>query len=93
MLMVVTGMQRMAVSHFGVMRRLFMIAGFGMLCGFAVMLGRVLVMFGGLLVMLVNFLTVHGRLPARRIVVRGASPRSMKHATRRQYKCDAFRSM
>ncbi len=41
----------MAVRAVGVMRSLFMIAGFVVLGGFMVMLGGVLVMFGGLFMM------------------------------------------
>jgi hypothetical protein len=44
-------------------RRLFVIAGLGVLGGFAMMLGRMLVVIRGELVMFVNVMTVHCRLP------------------------------
>jgi hypothetical protein len=67
-LVVLGGMQRMAVGYFGVMRGLLVIAGLGMFGGFAMMLGRMLVVLGGLFMMLVNLVlvhivTVHRRLP------------------------------
>jgi hypothetical protein len=46
-----------------VVRRLIVIAGFMMLGGFAVMLRRVLVMFGGLVMMLDACVVAHGALP------------------------------
>jgi hypothetical protein len=49
---VMFGVAGMTVRGMGVVRRLFVIAGFVMLGGFAVMLGSMLVMLGGLLMML-----------------------------------------
>ena len=49
--MVFFGVAGMAVGAVGVMRRLFVMAGLMVLGGFAVMLSRVLVMFGGLVMM------------------------------------------
>jgi hypothetical protein len=63
MLVMLGGVQRMAVGHFGVVRRLFVIAGLGVLGGFAMMLGRMLMMVRGMLVMFVNVMAVHRRLP------------------------------
>jgi hypothetical protein len=57
------GMAGMAVGGVGVVRRLIVIAGFMMLGGFAVMLRRVLVMFGGLVMMLDACVVAHGALP------------------------------
>jgi hypothetical protein len=48
------GVAGMTVGAVGVVRRLFVIAGFVMLGGFAVMLGRVLVMFGSLVMMVLD---------------------------------------
>jgi hypothetical protein len=69
LVVMVVGMQRMSTRHFGVMRGLFVVAGLGMFGGFAMMLGRMIVMLGGLFVMLVDvvfvhIVTVHRRLPA-----------------------------
>jgi hypothetical protein len=44
------GVAGMAMGAVGVVRRLFVIAGFVVLGGFTVMLGGMLVMFGGLVV-------------------------------------------
>jgi hypothetical protein len=57
------GMAGMAVGGVGVVGRLIVIAGFMMLGGFAVMLRRVLVMFGGLVMMLDACVVAHGALP------------------------------
>ena len=61
-LMVLDGMQMVAVRDLRMMRGLFMIAGLMMLGGFAMMLGRVLMMICGMLVVLVNLVVVHGSL-------------------------------
>jgi hypothetical protein len=60
------GMQSMPVRYAGVMRGLFVIAGFGVLSGFAMVFCRVFVMFGGMLVVLVNIVALHCRLPVGR---------------------------
>jgi hypothetical protein len=52
--MMLLGMAGMAVGGMGVMRRLLVIAGLMMFGGFAVMLGRVFVMFGGLVMMVLD---------------------------------------
>ena len=62
------GVQVMPVRHAGMMRSLFVLAGFMVLRGFAVMFGRMLVVMRSLFVMLVNLvlvqvLAVHRRLP------------------------------
>jgi hypothetical protein len=57
------GMAGVAVGGVGVMRGLFVIAGFVMLGGFAVMLRRVLVVFGGLVMVLDACVVAHGALP------------------------------
>jgi hypothetical protein len=57
------GMAGMAVGGVGVMRGLFVIAGFMMLGGFAVMLRRVLVVLGGLVMVLDACVVAHGSLP------------------------------
>jgi hypothetical protein len=60
---VIIGMQRMAMRDLGVVRGFFVIPGLGVLGGFAMMLRRMLVVLGGLLVMLVDFVAVHFHLP------------------------------
>jgi hypothetical protein len=57
------GMAGMAMGGMGVVRGLFVIAGFMMLGGFAVMLRCVLVMFGGLVMMLDACVVAHDSLP------------------------------
>jgi hypothetical protein len=57
------GMAGVAVGGVGVMRGLFVIAGFMMLGGFAVMLRRVLVVFGGLVMVLDACVVAHDSLP------------------------------
>jgi hypothetical protein len=57
------GMAGMAVGGVGVVRGLFVIAGFVMLGGFAVMLRCVLVMFGGLVMVLDACVVAHDSLP------------------------------
>jgi hypothetical protein len=63
MLVMLGGVQRMAVGHFGVVRGLFVVAGLGVLGGFTMVLGCVLVVVRGEFVMFVNVMTVHCRLP------------------------------
>ena len=53
----------MPMGGVGVVRRLFVIAGFVVLGGFTVMPGGMLVMFGGLGVMLDVGVVAHGTLP------------------------------
>jgi hypothetical protein len=57
------GMAGMAVGAVGVVRGLFVIAGFVVLGGFAVMLRRVLVVFGGLVMVLDACVVAHDSLP------------------------------
>lgn len=64
-LMMLGGVQRMTMRDFGVMRGLFVIAILGVGGRFAVMLGRVFVMFRRLLVMLVNVMRGHMALPEK----------------------------
>ncbi len=47
------------VRHLRMVRGFFMIAAFGMLGGFAMMLGSMVVMVGGLFVMFVNVVLAH----------------------------------
>ena len=61
---VMFGVAGMTVRGVGVVRRLFVIAGFVMLGGFAVMFCRMLVMLGGLVVMLDVGVFAHVALPA-----------------------------
>ena len=58
-LLVLDGVQMVAVRDLRMVRGLFMVAGFVMFGRFAMMLGRVLVMVGGVLVMLMNLVIVH----------------------------------
>jgi hypothetical protein len=60
---VMFGVAGMTVRGMGVVRRLFMIAGFVMLGGLAVMFCRMLVMLGGLLMMLDVGMFAHVALP------------------------------
>jgi hypothetical protein len=62
-LMVVGGMQRMAMRNLGMMRRFLVIAGFGVFGRLAMMRRRVVVVIRRNFVMLVDFVTVHCRLP------------------------------
>jgi hypothetical protein len=61
-LVMLDGMQMVAVRDLGVMRSLFVIAGFVMFGRFAMMLGRVLMMLRGMFVVLVNLVIVHSSL-------------------------------
>lgn len=62
-LVVLGGMQRMAVGYFGVMGGLLVIARLGVLGSFAMVLGRMLVMVRGGLVMFVNVMVTYRRFP------------------------------
>lgn len=62
-LVVLGGMQVMAVRDLGVVRRLFVIAGLVVLGRLAMVLGRVLVVFRSQGVVLVNFVIGHRCLP------------------------------
>jgi hypothetical protein len=62
-LVMLGGVQRVPVRHFGMVRGLFVIAGMMMLGGFTMVLGRMLMMMRGFLVMLVNFVIAHRLLP------------------------------
>ncbi len=63
--MMMLGMAGMTVGAVGVMRGLFVIAGFMMLGSFTVVLRRVLVMFGGLVMVLDACVVTHVALPVR----------------------------
>ncbi len=75
--MMMFGVAGMTVSGVGVMRRLFVIAGFMMLGGLAVMASGMLVMFGGLVVMLDVGVFTHVALPVSRLDVRTAYARRL----------------
>jgi hypothetical protein len=64
--MVVLGMAGVPVGAVRVMRGLFVIAGFMMLGGFAVMPRCVFMVFGGLVMVLDACVVVHISLPVRR---------------------------
>ena len=68
--MMMFGVAGMAVGAVGVVRGLFVIAGFMTLGGFAVMFGGVLVMLGSLVMMLYAFVLAHVALPVRWLRVR-----------------------
>ena len=59
----VFGMAGVAMGAVGVMGRLLVIAGFMMFRGFAVVLRRLLVMFGGLVMVLNACMVAHVLLP------------------------------
>ena len=59
------GVAGMAVGAVGVVRRFFVIASFVMPGGFAVMFRRVLVVFGGLVMVLNACVVAHVSLPVR----------------------------
>jgi hypothetical protein len=61
--MMVFGMAGVAMGAVGVMGRLLVIAGFMMFRGFAVVLRRLLVMFGGLVMVLNACMVAHVLLP------------------------------
>jgi hypothetical protein len=67
---VMFGVAGMAVGAVGVVRGFFVIAGLMMLGGFAVMLGCVLVMFGGLVMVLDACMVAHVSLPVRHVKTR-----------------------
>jgi hypothetical protein len=62
-LVVLGGMQRLAVGYFGVMGGLLVITRLGVLGSFAMVLGRMLVMVRGELVMFVNVMVIHHHFP------------------------------
>jgi hypothetical protein len=64
------GVAGVAVSAVGVVRGLVVIAGLMMPGGFAVMLGSVFVMFGGLVMVLDAFMLAHAVLPVGWLKVR-----------------------
>jgi len=68
--MMMFGVAGMAVGAVGVVRGLFVIAGFMTLGGFAVMFGGVLVMLGSLVMMLYAFVLARVALPVRWLRVR-----------------------
>ena len=55
----------MPVRHLRVVRGFFVVAGPGVLCRFAVVLCRVLMVFGGFFVVLMNLVCRHCRLPVK----------------------------
>ena len=55
--MVLGGVHVMAMCHRRVMRRLFMVASFVVLCGLPMVLGRVFMVVGSLFVEFVNFVS------------------------------------
>jgi len=59
----IVSVERVTVRRMRVMRGLPVVTGFGMLGGLAMMLCGVLVMFRCLLMMLVDFVFAHRRLP------------------------------
>ncbi|HXX03694.1 MAG TPA: hypothetical protein VEJ37_05115 [Xanthobacteraceae bacterium] len=63
LLVMLGGMQGMAMRNLGVMRGRFVISRLVMFGGFAMMLGRMPVMLRGVLVMFVNLVFAHRRLP------------------------------
>jgi hypothetical protein len=73
MLMVLSGVKRMAMCDFGVMSGLFMMAGLGVLGRFSMMLCGVFVMVGRLVVMFVNRMLIHNN-SSPGCVARTASP-------------------
>jgi hypothetical protein len=81
-LVMLDGVQMVAVRDLGMMCSLFMIAGFVMFGGFAMMLGSVLMMLRGMLVVLVNVVIVHRSLSGL-LGKAEALPRSMNLFRRR----------
>ena len=73
-LVVFGGMQRMPMGHLGVVRRLFVIAGFVVLRGLAMVLGCFLVVMRGLLMMLMDFVAIHWFLPGSSLAANGSLP-------------------
>jgi hypothetical protein len=61
-LVMLSGVQVMAMCHRGVMRRLFVMAGLVVLCGLAMVLGRLFMVVRGLFVVFVNFV-IHRASP------------------------------
>jgi hypothetical protein len=73
-LVVFGGMQGMPMGHFGVVRRLFVIAGFVVLRGLAMVLGCFLVVMRGLLMMLMDFVAIHWFSPWQQSRCKWQSP-------------------
>jgi hypothetical protein len=67
---VMFGVAGMAVGAMGMMRRFFVIAGAMMFGGFAVMLGCMLVVFGGLVMVINACVVAHVSLPVRPVKTR-----------------------
>ena len=63
MFVVFSGMQVMSMGHFGVVRPLFVIASFVVLCGLVMVLGRLFMVVRGPRMMLVNFVVIHRLSP------------------------------
>ena len=68
---VLSGVKRMAVSDFGVVGCLFMLTGLRMFSGFSVMPGSMFVMFSSVLMVFVNCVVVHDRLPVHQKSTQG----------------------
>jgi hypothetical protein len=73
-LVVFGGMQGMAVGHLGVVRRFFVIAGFVVLRGLAMVLGCFLVVMRSLLMMLTDFVAIHWFSPWQQCRCKWQSP-------------------
>jgi hypothetical protein len=81
-LVVLGGVQRMAVRDFGMMGCFFVMPGRRMFGGFFVMPGRMFVMFSSFLVVFVNCVLFHDNLPGFTILNILRKP---IHVTRRKY--------
>lgn len=66
-LMMLGRMQRMAMRDLGVMRGLLVMTALGVIGRFAMMLGCMFVMLGGLFVMFVDFVAVHNASPCEMV--------------------------
>jgi hypothetical protein len=80
MLVMLGGVQAVAMSDLRMVRRLFVLGGFVVLCSLAMVLCCMLMMFSGLLMVLVNFVLRHFSLPVfLRWPMFKASQASMKY--------------
>ena len=78
------GVQKMPMGDAGMMRALFVVAGFMVLGRFAMMPGRVFVMVGGHFMVFVDVVAIHRRLPhVSRDCDIAALPGSVKQMRRR----------
>jgi hypothetical protein len=71
LIMVMFGVAGVTMGAVRMVRRFFVIASFMVLGGFTVMLGRVLVMFGSLMMVLYARMVAHDSLPVRFHVTTG----------------------